>query len=325
MRKDITKKFLMRDGRCMKKMLSEGILDFICSKGINREAKQIRYDEIVFINMLGAIKFTELNTNNYSHISDMIYCDKGVFVKNIEYTFRIEQEITTIEKPFLLGATEITQDLYELAMGYNPSTFQGLKYQIKYENSSQRPVENVSWYDAIMFCNKLSKSNGLPPYYKIESLKYYDNSTQDIAYHSKSIEKAKVKILGGNGFRLPLTKEWKYAAKAGVDNQWAGTNNPNDVDDYAWFGYNSNKQTHSVALKMPNQWGFYDMSGNVAEWCEDQGHTYTRDYSSHREGAAIIGGGFLDNPKEHANDLMVRSWNRSLLRNSIGFRVARFT
>jgi hypothetical protein len=147
-----------------------------------------------------------------------------------------------------MGETTVTQELYEAVMGSNPSNFKNKP------DSPQRPVENVTWYDCIQFCNKLSDIFNLNPYYNIKKI---GPKPQGINVEAK----------GGNGFRLPTEAEWLEFAKAGTKNKWAGTNKESEVKRVAWFKDNSKDQTHPVAQLLPNEWGLYDMNGNVSEWC----------------------------------------------------------
>jgi len=173
---------------------------------------------------------------------DMLYCPKGSFSRRS--TFYVDDprlnryEIKQIWRPFLLGETEVTQELYHAVMGKNPSYWQT-------PTDLQRPVENVSWNDAIRFCNKLSKLQGLEEYYK------------DGNYES--------------GYRLAKRDEWEYAAKAGTDNLWAGTSDSSKLGEYAWNVRNTDdkNRVQPVARLKPNEWGFYDMTGNVHEWCDE--------------------------------------------------------
>lgn len=151
--------------------------------------------------------------------------------------------------------TEVTQGLYEEIMGENPS----------YNKGVNRPVEFVSWYDAIYFCNKLSEKYGYQPV-------YYVNDTADVTkwnytpHQKEGIDGNLGYCYWENGFRLPENSEWETAARGGEDYEYSGSDNPYDV---GWFYENSGGKTHPVAKKKPNAYGLYDMSGNVAEWVWD--------------------------------------------------------
>ncbi len=294
MKKDITKKFLGKENRYASKMLSKDVFTFISRKKINR-GNQISIDEIGFKNIF-SIEFTNLNTKNILKNGDKIREILSENGNSIEFNMIccIGDES---HSDFLLGEIEVSQELYELVMGYNHSWFKGN------DDSSQRPVERVTWYDAIMFCNELSILMRKSPYYDIKIEKYHN--------YSKNIKEASVKInKGANGFRLPLSKEWLYAARAGTNNQWSGTNDKSKLGEYAWFVDNSDYETHPVATKKPNEWGIYDMSGNVNEWCWDK----------------VVVGGSITNKQ---NDVMINFFNPNveieMRMTDVGFRVARNT
>lgn len=139
--------------------------------------------------------------------------------------------------PFYIDKFPATQDLYEKVMGKekNKSQFKG----------GDRPVETVSWFDAVEFCNRLSHQTGLKPVYTIKGEKV----TMD--WEAK-------------GFRLPTEAEWEYACRAGTTGERYG-----NIDKIAWYHKNSNGSTQGVGKKEPNPWGLYDMLGNVWEWCWD--------------------------------------------------------
>jgi len=153
---------------------------------------------------------------------------------------------------FYMGTYEVTQAQYKAVMGTNPSHFK----------ANNRPVDNVTRYDAIEFCNKLSERERLQPVYTIS------NRNPATGY---PITSALVTANWSNtGYRLPTEAQWEYAAKGGNGSPgnyiYAGSDNPNDV---AWYRGNSNDTTHAVGTKAPNGLGLYDMSGNVEELCWD--------------------------------------------------------
>ena len=154
-------------------------------------------------------------------------------------------------------STKVTQKLYTAIMGENPSVFKG-------ENN---PVENVSWYDAIYFCNKLSELFGCNPIYSVKGKSavslwgYTPHKNQTI--HGRGVISQNT---NANGFRLPMDDEWVYAAKGGQNYKYAGSDN---LDEVGWYEKNSGGKTHPVAQKKANGYGLYDMNGNVWEFSGD--------------------------------------------------------
>ena len=181
-------------------------------------------------------------------------------------------------KNFEMLRTEVTQELYEAVMGVNPSYFcrdnkeldkDDLK--ILNKSTSDYPVEQISWYDAIYFCNKLSEKEGLQPVYAVDgetSIRKWDYEP----HNKDKIDGVITQDIFADGYRLPTVEEWQYAAKGGENYMYSGSD---DFDKVAWCSANSNLVTHPVAQKKPNGYGLYDMSGNVEEWCWD---SYTDDY-----------------------------------------------
>lgn len=164
--------------------------------------------------------------------------------------------ITIKGKNFEIGKTEVTQKLYEAVMGSNPSNHRG-------ENL---PVEGVSWYDTIYFCNELSRLSGFTPVYSVNG--ETDVKKWDYVPHKGKSLKGEIDYNpSADGYRLPTIEEWMYAAKGGQNYKYAGSDNMNEVG-WRW-DFNSNYSTHPVAQKKPNGYGLYDMSGNVCEWCWD--------------------------------------------------------
>ena len=237
--------------------------------------------------------------------------DKSVFIYLNNKTDKIYENVLSAisqvqpemiilpESSIEFGKTEVTQELYVSVMGENPSEFKG----------ANNPVERVSWYDAIYFCNKLSVAKGCEPVYSV------DGNTDITKWNYKphqgnSISGEITQNTSANGYRLPTVEEWQYAAKGGQDYTYAGSN---EIDEVAWYDKNSNDKTHPVAQKKANGYGLYDMSGNVSEWCWDS-YAYSDRYYCGGSGSG------------YSSNCMVISSHGTDADNqykSIGFRIIR--
>jgi formylglycine-generating enzyme required for sulfatase activity len=135
-----------------------------------------------------------------------------------------------ITKPYYLGIHEVTQSVWNKVMEDNPSQFKG----------KDHPVENVTWKESMAFCKSLNT--------KIKNFK---------------------NIPKGMRFRLPSEAEWEYATRAGTKSIYFFGDKPDSIADFAWISDNSRNGSRPVKTKKPNPWGFYDVYGNVREWCLD--------------------------------------------------------
>ncbi len=233
---------------------------------------------------------------------------------------------------YMIGETEVTQELWIALMGNNPSDFK--KNPATGEVQAKRPVETVSWYDAIVFCNKLSIKLGKDPCYTVNGVTDWENlSYDDIPTSNNANWNNATLDLTKNGFRLPTEAEWEWAAKGGTEDKWAGTdkNDSYQLDAYAWYDGNSKtmRRTHEVAKLTPNGYGLYDMSGNVFEWCWDwfanitDGADLGKDYIGEPSGTERVyhGGSWCNFARFSARSHRIKS-TPDLRGHHLGFRLA---
>ncbi len=246
-----------------------------------------------------------------------------VFIEPGTFTFGADEKgrdysparRVAVTKGFWIGRYEITQKQYSDVTGLKPC--EGSKYG----EGEALPVYNISWYDAVEFCNKLSEKNGLKPYYIINrGSRDGDNISEfdDVKWSVTADESA-------NGFRLPTEAQWEYACRAGskTDYYWGKSASWDLAGKYAWHMFNAGQKRYNsgrfwwvkyhrvkkTGAKAPNRFGLHDMNGNVSEWCYDR---YIIGYKNISEKDPVYdsgeynyrvsrGGSMLDSPKDFAS------------------------
>jgi formylglycine-generating enzyme required for sulfatase activity len=264
--------------------------------------QEFRFD-VITINSRGA-EVKQARGRARQHVEDlggvmleMVYIPKGTFLmgspeneENRSNNESLQHEVTVM--PFYIGKFPITQAQWNILMGRNPSRFKNAK----------RPVENVSWYDALEFCKRLSKKTGHP-------------------------------------YRLPSEAEWEYACRAGTTTPFHfGEAIMPDLANYdcrkkyaSGIQGTFRKRTTNVGSFPPNAFGLYDMHGNIWEWCADPWHSDYhgapsdgRVWESKGEDSFRIlrGGSWCNDPRDCRSASRDRNELDSWFNNVIGLRVA---
>ena len=213
-------------------------------------------------------------------------------------------------RPILVGQFEVTQGEWNRVMGGKSGAwFSAERLAMPQSMADTLPVDSVSWFDAVRFCNRLSDLEQFPPYYTLAGEVTIPNQA-------------------GPGYRLPTESEWESFCKGTSTTRWFYGDRPSDLEAYAIFAVNSHEQTHPVGSKRANSYGLFDVYGNVAEWCWDWMGEYSKEPIVDPTGPTkgryrILRGGAWDT---YESD--ISSANRSSMlpekpNRSNGFRVVR--
>ena len=242
---------------------------------------------------------------SFTHVEDRKVPENMVFVQG--GSFQMGDTFgggATDQKPvhpvtvssFYLGTNAVTQKEWRDVMGSNPSYFK----------ADDLPVVNVSWLDAVQYCNKLSARKGLEPCYEF-------NGANVICDFSK------------NGFRLPTEAEWEFAARGGVRSKGTMYSGAAKPDGIGWLASNSEGAPHPVGQKKPNELGLFDMTGNVWQWCWDRYAPYGAGPQTDPQGASSGDNRVLRGGSWNSSDWSIAHRNESWAvgsTNDEGFRVA---
>jgi len=265
-------------------------------------------------------------------VDDISFTQKGINAvteKTVGYEGNTGNPVHKISlSAYRMAETEVTQELWLKVMGDNPSKFD--KNPVAGEVQGKRPVERTNWFYSILFCNELTKK--VPELGEAQCV-YYSDSTYTTVYTKADADLFKFPYAKweATGFRLPTESEWEWAAKGGTDFRWAGTDNEDEVKEYAWYRGNSGNKTHQVKMKKPNGYGLYDMNGNVQEWCWEshKGNLTNADlpldaHDNHDSGPDRVrrgGGWYHEKPQTFPNAERAKSFAQNKTYDTLGIRL----
>ncbi len=244
---------------------------------------------------------------------------------------------TSAVSAFRMSDKEVTRAQFSQVVGGDPSN-------TAYSAAMGCPVQMTNWYHALAFCDRLSIAEGLVPVYSVSGVDFATLAFADIPTGVDLTWSAVTTDWAADGYRLPTVMEWMWAAM-GADTEdpgqfnatgylkaFSGSGGGNAIDDYAWYGVNSDDVNHIVGTKLPNELGLYDMSGNVFEWGWDRYAGFPpafpsgqlSDFAGQPTGDICVSlGGARNSGAGNFSFGLQNAANAKSQSNGIGFRVAR--
>ncbi len=216
------------------------------------------------------------------------------------------------EQPYWVANREVTRGEFEAFLddtsydGEKPKDAQQARPDQETSPTMDHPAQDVSWYDAVMYCNWLSRREGRTPAYRSagkQKVKGYSNQEVEMDKWEQ--------VEGANGYRLPRELEWEYACRAGSDTDWSTGSDDSLLSSYC---QDQSSQASPCGRKLPNAWGLHDMHGNVWEWCWDLSDSEGSNRVL-RGGSWLFGAAICRSASLHGRDPSDRD-------GTIGFRLA---
>ena len=265
----------------------------------------------------------EKKTHNPIILNNMVFVQGGTFQMGSYNEDSDEKPVhSATVSDLYIGKYQVTQKEWQAVMGNNPSDFKG----------DSNPVETVSWYDAVEFCNKLSEKEGLTKCYTI------DKTSKDLNNQNEydEVKWTVVCDFNANGYRLPTEAEWEFAARGGNTSKGYTYSGSNNIDKVAWYDKNSYDKgsshpdygTHPVGQKQANELGIYDLTGNVWEWCWDWYGNYSSGSQTNPKGAdngsdRVRRGGGWCTGASYCRVALRYGYDPDVSCNTLGFRLSR--
>lgn len=195
-----------------------------------------------------------------------IFCANTPFLMgdNSQWKDNVEQPVhsVTISHDLWCDSTEVTQQLFDSIAGIIPG-YTAPQWESRYGLGPTHPAYSISWTEALLFCNERSKADGFDTVYSYDAITGTWGNDLDLTNINMGIKKS--------GYRLPTEAEWELLCRAGSNTifHWGDSESESQANLYSWNSSNSEKTTHPVAEKQSNNYGLYDICGNLSEWCWD--------------------------------------------------------